>query len=166
MIYNVHFLCPQAIDTKSSVVLDKSQQLATLDSDAADLSAELTKVQNELRRKATALDLAEHEKAELSGRLAVAESSLADREKELDSLRHNHTERQVQLGQARADVTSREEEIAKLQQVRLLKLYCFIAAQIAQVAWPIVWHWLGNLGTLGRNKEIQPLNKFVKRCWS
>ena len=37
-----------------------------------------------------------------------------------------------------------------------LMLYFFIAAQTAQVAWPIEKHWLGNLGNLGSNKEIMP----------
>ena len=41
----------------------------------------------------------------------------------------------------------------------LMKLwaYFFIAAHIAQVAWPFEQHWPGSLDNLDSNKEIQPM---------
>ena len=40
--------------------------------------------------------------------------------------------------------------------VAALRMYFFSVAQIAQVAHSFAYHWLGSLGNLSSNKEIQP----------
>ena len=38
------------------------------------------------------------------------------------------------------------------------RLYFFIAAQMPRLPGSFEYYWLGNLSSLGRNKEIQPPN--------
>lgn len=89
---------------------------------AAELTIELKKLQNELRRKTAAVAVGDHEKTELIKRLTMSQESLLERDHSIEDLEQRNVELEVQVNQLKHEGSAMAEQMQTVQQVGALML--------------------------------------------
>lgn len=80
-----------------------------------EVAEELTKAQNELRRRQATISVLEHEQADLVKRLTLSQESILERDKTIDSLNRRLVDTDVQLQQVQLQLREKEDEIFRLR---------------------------------------------------